>query len=388
MIPLTKIDKDLNIYKNNKIILFGVGCEATKLINLFKYFEIEVFAIYNYANQEIIRGIDNNLLIDEIQLKKLVSKENIIVQFALSDKEKKAISFINNLNISKFIYFAEAYEILIYLKKVNLIKVTNYFASVSEYMIGNIYIYKHMLYNYLLANASNQPIIICMPSKTGDFTLVNTFKKNNINYFFPNLHCPEIFNKQLYSKIFNKIKFVMGVREPISQIISSFYQNISRIGSDNLFSIFKSENLQDVQKTFDEFVEILNLDEWFSKLYISKFISLYCANIADIMKEPFDKEKGYKVIQDGNVEVFVYQLEKLNDNVQALSDWVGVPFDTLVNGNVAANKWIADSYKQAQKEIKISQEFFDKYFNEPYVKHFYSDEDIEKFKERWRPHIR
>lgn len=105
------------------------------------------------------------------------------------------------------------------------------------------------------------------------------------------------------------------------------------------------------------------------------------------MSYPFDKEKGYTIIKEGNIEVFVYQLEKLNDVFLELSDWVGVPFEKMVNANKAEDKWVGESYKQACKEIEITQEYFDRCYNEPYVKHFYSDEDIEKFKERWRSHI-
>lgn len=77
----------------------------------------------------------------------------------------------------------------------------------------------------------------------------------------------------------------------------------------------------------------------------------------------------------------------MNDIAKEISEFVGGDFVKWEMANVAADKWVADSYKQAQKEIKFSQEYFDKCFDEPYVKHFYSDEDIEKFKTRWRTHI-
>ncbi len=108
----------------------------------------------------------------------------------------------------------------------------------------------------------------------------------------------------------------------------------------------------------------------------------------DITKYPFDQDKGFTVIKKDNVEVFVYQLEKLNDLIPELSSWLNVPFDKFINGNMATEKWSGDSYKRAQKEIEITQEYFDKCFDESYVKHCYSKADIEKFKARWRPHIK
>ncbi len=124
------------------------------------------------------------------------------------------------------------------------------------------------------------------------------------------------------------------------------------------------------------------------KPYLESFLEKFNNNITNVIGVPFDKESGYSIIKSGNIEVFVYQLEKLNNIIPQLSEWVGSnPFDQLVNDNIGEAKWTGESYKQAQKELVISQEYFDACFNAPYVKHFYSNEDIEKFKDRWRPHI-
>lgn len=39
-------------------------------------------------------------------------------------------------------------------------------------------------------------------------------------------------------------------------------------------------------------------------------------------------------------------------------------------------------------QIAITQESYDYCYEDLYVKHFYSDEDIEKFKEKWKAHIK
>lgn len=117
-------------------------------------------------------------------------------------------------------------------------------------------------------------------------------------------------------------------------------------------------------------------------------MDVFNSNIINLYNHSFNTEQGYDIIKEGNIEVFVYQLEKLNDIAPQMSDWIGqTSFDEWINGNEASGKWINDFYKQAQKEIKFSQEFFDSCYNAEWVQHFYSQEDIEKFKERWRPHI-
>ncbi len=84
--------------------------------------------------------------------------------------------------------------------------------------------------------------------------------------------------------------------------------------------------------------------------------------------------------------MFVYQLEKLNQFVNELSQWIGVPIDQLINGNVATDKWVSLSYKQAVEEIQISEEYFERCYREPFVSHFYSESDIQKFIARLKRH--
>lgn len=123
-------------------------------------------------------------------------------------------------------------------------------------------------------------------------------------------------------------------------------------------------------------------------LAIQYFLPFFGKYIIDITQYPFDQQKGYAIIREGNLEVFVYQIEKLNYVVDELSEWIGVEFQTLERDNEASNKWIAGSYQQAQDDITFSKEYFDRCFAEPYVQHCYSQEDIAKFKEKWKGHIR
>ena len=112
-------------------------------------------------------------------------------------------------------------------------------------------------------------------------------------------------------------------------------------------------------------------------------------NGIDVFDYPFDKEKGYSILEipEKNTEIFIYQLEKLNNVASELGKFVGIENFTLVNGNIAENKWYADAYKQAKKELKFSRTYFDSCFNSKIMNHFYSEADIEKFKAQWISHV-
>lgn len=242
--------------------------------------------------------------------------------------------------------------------------------------------------------------------------VIKPFNRNYYSIDYENIfHRPSVFGKQYNNE--SPIKIITAVREPISQNLSMLYEDIATstcehkqwlyrkvYGTNNvdIDEVFRDssnlfiENGNNIQMLFDDFInefylcnKDLNLPLEFC---IQKFFLTFNQNIINLHRHPFDKQAGYSIIREGNIEVFVYQLEKLNSIVPQLSEWIGVPFDKLENGNVGSDKWIGESYKQAQKEIEISQEYFDRCFNEEYVRHFYSEEDIEKFKARWRPHIK
>lgn len=381
--------------------MLGVGKEAAKLIKLFKAFNIEVTAFYNYANQEASKLVDADKVVDQAKFEALVAEENTMIQIALPDAYNAAAAeLIKKLNIKNWVSYDEAENVLVFLKVESTFPEDTdwrqeFLSSCynrNEYLADSI--------NYFLSiYDDNNSIIISMPPKTGDYTLFNTFNKNYINYYFVR-HLSHIFAEKVNLKKYAHIKFILGLREPIGQNLSITYQIITHASERLGFLAMKIlqisfKNKIDIQKIFDNLLALynypnmLNID--FNRILpttIQKHIPIFCECVVDIMKYPFDKEKGYTIIREGNIEVFVYQLEKLNNLIPELSSWVGIPFDKLENSNMAADKWIADSYKQAQKELVISQEYFDACFNEPYVKHCYSDADIEKFKNRWRSHIR
>ena len=101
----------------------------------------------------------------------------------------------------------------------------------------------------------------------------------------------------------------------------------------------------------------------------------------------FDKRKGYSIIRKDNVEVFVYQIEKLNQISNELLDFLNIESGELVNGNQASSKWYSGYYKEAVDNIKISDSYYKECYNSLYLQHFYNEEDIERFKKKWGQHI-
>lgn len=253
-------------------------------------------------------------------------------------------------------------------------------------------------------SSSENPFFICQPTKTGDYTIMATLEEHDIPHY-PMWHKSDLFDKELVSSLGDSttIKVICSVREPIIRTLSDLYHAITDydIFPEGLTERGKGvsffEEGGDVQTLFDRFIEAGGgthsiHGRWKGSkekgTYYEQYFALFEEYIVDVKIAPFNQEKGYSVIKQGNIEVFLYQLEKLNDLVEELSDFVGKPLEKLTNANEAKNKWIAESYEIAKKEIMFSQEFFDAVYADPYIRHCYSKEDIQKFKNKWKSHVK
>lgn len=423
-------EKDLAILKGKKVLVYG-GIHPINLFKIFKALKIDVLGIClnDTSPQTILKAKYLGLkIIKPSDVSNVISKhDNIIIQSSSSDPveiaeiKNKASEFgvmFSNLLAGEI---SSSFSYLILSKELrNPLIYTYQKSSRKKFLTRKT---TPELSKFLNKKADNS-IIICSATKTADHSMLYTFNSLNaeidkgmidskkIEYI--NLwHRPQYINRELCEKNFGKLKVVMGVREPISQNVSHLYQWLSKgtILANCVFPALETTKNKDKNTIINEFEKLFGekgndfqaLWDMYTELYtnsdggvpqnldhvgfIQLFIPMFQKYVMDILSFPFDKEKGYAIMKDGNTEVFIYQLEKLNSVIPELSDWVGVPFKKLVNGNEASSKWIGDSYKQAQKEVTFSKEYFDKCYNSPYVKHFYSDEDIEKFKNKWQSHI-
>lgn len=419
MIKVPKITmKDMEVFRKKKVVLYGYSDVAKGLCKVLKGSGIEIIAIWSDSPKQRLKISCQGVPIlgwDGIcRFKK--KYENIIVQFTIYDENiiKDIQKKCNLLNISSSSMSAGEIRSL-YHPKLFLEEIKNpiiYRYENRKWMKairGNT---ERKLKKFINGNPQN-PILICLPPKTADYTLnylfdfINAQSQEQLIEYYNSFHKPK-FIKTFVKVNSSKVKVITGVREPISQNLSIMYQEISGGGNYKNWILGELEQQADKQKGIKELEEVLYEKDDINLLFdsfinrfiyndnqltthsnsIQQFIPDFANNICDILSYPFDKELGFTIIKQNNMEIFVYQLEKLNSIIPYLSEWIGIHFETLEKVNVGLDKWIGTSYKQAQKEIKITQEYFDCCYNEPYVKHCYSDADIEKFKKKWIGNIK
>lgn len=379
-----------NQYENKKIVLWGIGQKGQELYRIFTTLGYQIFA-YCDNNEELWDTLRNGCpVLSPKNLKQVQEQnDNLLIQIAVgSALQQEIVEQLASLEISKCVDPFHDIRLLYHWKNLEFARSSNdkdnqMCCRPAAPTVETI----QQAISDKVRSSKSPLVVICMPPKCGDYTLNHTFDYQKLQYYNV-CHNLRALDREYFHGLHEPIKCIVAVRDPIAQMVSTLFQLIASF-EYNFLATYAQEFCEDggnVQKLFDKWIQDRSFGNYGSSM-ITKFVQGFCESIIDIMEHPFHQDKGYTIIKEGNLEVFVYTLEHMNDIIPELSEFVGVPFDQYVMGNEASNKWIAKSYKQAQEELKFSQEFFDACYNEPYVKHFYSKEDIEKFKNKWRKNI-
>jgi len=179
------------------------------------------------------------------------------------------------------------------------------------------------------------------------------------------------------------IKIITLVREPISRDFSSFMFHVDELYESGYLS--QDADLADacaegILKRATQNGKCLYgyQFEWFNK-EIKDILGL------DVYNYPFDKNLGYSIIKQDNIEVLIIKLEKLNGLEHIISEFINVPDFKLINTNEASKRVSKDLYKTIRETVKIPHSVVSMYYEDnPYMNHFYSDEEKSAFLKKWR----
>lgn len=386
---ISKIDSDLTIYKDNCVIIWGASGAGERIYKLLRGYQIDIAYFCDKDHNKWGTEFCGLKVISPVELDRLYTSKPCVVQIA-SSWEKEIAEELLKTGIENYITYSEAQVRLLSLKK--------YYVSLENPRIFDYYLNEFYsssrkgiyveAWNALMTpffDNQGEVVILCMPPKTGDWTIMKTLDDLGVCYI--NLwNDPYRFTEEMREFIGDrKIKVITGIRDIISQNLSLVFQ---RVGEGRFWGweeCWKNGGdasallLRHVKPNFSSVFTLMQrfFDEKF-KDYMG--INLY--------KYPFNKERGYSIIKQGNIEIFIYQLERLNEVYHSIFDFLGVSGDKLIMGNTAGEKWYYPYYKRAMSGIEISRDYFETCYNSEGLHHFYSDDDINKFRGRWMKNIK
>jgi hypothetical protein len=105
----------------------------------------------------------------------------------------------------------------------------------------------------------------------------------------------------------------------------------------------------------------------------------------DVFAEPYDRMKGYTIIEGSKVSALVLRLEDMNRSLpDALSAFLGVEKRRvdIRSENVGDRKWYADSLQHVKDRFTLPPDLAQSVLDTRYVKHFYSP-DAPHILDRW-----
>ena len=103
----------------------------------------------------------------------------------------------------------------------------------------------------------------------------------------------------------------------------------------------------------------------------------------NIYEYPFDKEKGYLIIEKGNIKLLILKLEKLNECVQVIRQFTGAGNFELAKENSSNDYWYKPIYDNFKKDFIPNREYLNKLYKSKFMQYFYSDSEIEAFYKKW-----
>jgi len=186
-----------------------------------------------------------------------------------------------------------------------------------------------------------------------------------------------------------KWKIVTLVRDPISRNTSAFFQSLElkRLDYDHQYqakSFFGFETIVDLED-LGPFITI-----FFEKSDHDTPLVFFDRELKDtfgidVYSSAFPKSKGYKIYEEERADVLLIRLENLDECAQdAFKEFLGIDGFTLTNKNVAGDKPYRALYQRFLDSIVLPDSYLDRMYTSKYARHFYSEEEINKFKAKWR----
>jgi hypothetical protein len=229
--------------------------------------------------------------------------------------------------------------------------------------------------------AKHPDVLIYQVGKVGSTSVYNSLIKYNVNcmhvHHFHSFDEKQLEAELLYEKLreeisSNGIKIITMVRDPIGNGLSAIMQGRNFYWGN---VIGKCSNLK------ERFINVFSTDSAMFTWYENE---LEVLTGIDVFKYPFDRDRGYSVIRKGNIDILILTMENLNNNEKIISDFIGIKEFSLFNDNVGSQKEYSRVYKIIKKELKLTENILDKYYNNSFIKNFYTEEQICEFRNRWK----
>ena len=242
-----------------------------------------------------------------------------------------------------------------------------------------------LLGEMLFASVMDKVVWVYQDKKVGSQTIVKSAKA--IGIYAVHVHSfnllkyerfefGDVFIKKMIQKTSGKV--ISLVREPIARQVSLLWQNF---GVDSVRAL---RGCQSWKEWEEKFYRIPNEEDEF-EWYLSEFERILDINVYE---HPFDKEKGYSIINQDGISVLLLKMEKIDELEPVIGAFLGEEDFKIVRNNIGRDKKYKYAYQNYLEHVKIPRSFYEHYYKDnAYMDYFYTEEEKNAFSRRWENHI-
>lgn len=105
----------------------------------------------------------------------------------------------------------------------------------------------------------------------------------------------------------------------------------------------------------------------------------------DILALPFDRAAGYQVLHVGHLTILVLRTEGMSTALgRGLGELLGLARPVAVESvNVRGKTREGAAYNEVKRRITLPKRWLRKFYDQPFIHHFYTDEMIQRFVKKW-----
>jgi hypothetical protein len=173
-------------------------------------------------------------------------------------------------------------------------------------------------------------------------------------------------------------KLVTIFREPVGRNVSTFFLAIDNFFDDFFKRYERGEiSLDQVRDTFLNTFRQDRVLEWFDK-EIGEVFGI------DVYERDFPHDAGYQIFRQGNVELLLIKLERLNDCFQAaFEDFLGTKIPNLSLTHITEKDPTYSMYREFLQQVVMPSDYLEQMYSSRFARHFYRPEEIQGFIKKW-----
>ena len=234
---------------------------------------------------------------------------------------------------------------------------------------------EHILRYFAFAPLYNDELILIYQcGKVGSTSVYKSITANGRNA----LHCHSLKDiaegdDKLYKLLNLKSgKILCMIRDPVAKEIAAMWQCINEVERYNI-----DADLEEIEKRFLSNNLADKEFRWFD-VEMKQYLKI------DVFKFPFDKEKGYTIIREGNIEILLMKSEMLNKLEYVIGEFLNIDQFHLYKANVGEEKSYRFAYKEYKKNLHISEKKLEEvYIKDERMRHFYTEKELQEMYKKW-----